>query len=70
MRTMIKSILKEIIFFFLNKLVFQWLVKMFDFVRLAFVLWKSLHSPPLNMGKREYLVQTQSKTKPFFIAGV
>ena len=42
---------------------------MFDFVRLAFVLWKSLHSPPLNniMVNREYLVQTQSKTKPFFI---
>ena len=43
---------------------------MFDFVRLAFVLWKSLHSPHLNMGNREYLVQTQTKTKPFFITSV
>ena len=39
---------------------------MFDFVSLAFVLWKSLNSPALNMDNREYFDQTQSKTKPFF----
>ena len=36
---------------------------MSNFVTLAFVLWKSLHSPRLNMDNRDYLVQTQNKIK-------